>query len=110
MRPAVKTFLGLLVVLSVALVAVIWWWRVTIIDFPGLYSPTQVVMIKVVVAATDIKNAMIIKPEMVTTIEIPQDQAMEVMFFDVEDVIGKIARFPIQKGVIITRPLVTQLE
>ena len=75
----------------------------------GLNQP---VMVQVYYAAESIPLGSLITSEMLGTFAIPQENVADVMFEvgEEEELIGKLARFNMDKGVLITAPMVISPE
>lgn len=71
-------------------------------------SPNQPVMIQVYYAVEHIPQASFITREMLDTFSIPQEHVNDVMFEvgEEDELIGMIAYLPLEKGALITAPLV----
>jgi Flp pilus assembly protein CpaB len=69
-------------------------------------TPTPLVRyIDVLVAGQAIPRASIIKEDVLGTIQIPEDKLVEGMITDSTEVIGKLAKYPLEQGVPITRAM-----
>jgi len=69
-------------------------------------TPTPLVRyLDVIVAGQAIPRASIIKEDVIGTIQIPEDKIVEGMITDSTEVIGKLAKYPLEQGVPITRAL-----
>lgn len=69
-------------------------------------TPTPLVRyIDVIVAGQAIPRASIIKEDVLGTIQIPEDKLVEGMLTDSTEVIGKLAKYPLEQGVPITRAM-----
>jgi pilus assembly protein CpaB len=100
-----RTILLLLLVLVIAAAAVL-----LILNRRGGGStqatPTPAVrLIDVIVAGQAIPRATIIKEDALGTIKIPEDKIVEGMITDPNEVIGKLAKYPLDQGVPITRSM-----
>ncbi len=72
----------------------------------GAPSPTpEIIYAKVIVAAQPIQRGTQITAEMLGTIDIPQEKLVDVMITDSAQVIGKLAKYPLEPGVPITNAL-----
>ena len=69
-------------------------------------TPTPLVRyLDVIVAGQAIPRASIIKEDVIGTIQIPEDKLVEGMITDSTEVIGKLAKYPLEQGVPITRAM-----
>ena len=69
-------------------------------------TPTPLVRyIDVIVAGQAIPRASIIKEDVLGTIQIPEDKLVEGMITDSTQIIGKIAKYPLEQGVPITKAM-----
>ncbi len=69
-------------------------------------TPTPLVRyIDVIVAGQAIPRASIIKEDVLGTIQIPEDKIVEGMLTDFNEVIGKLAKYPLEQGVPITKAM-----
>jgi Flp pilus assembly protein CpaB len=69
-------------------------------------TPTPMVRyLDVIVAGQAIPRAMIIKEDVLGTIQIPEDKIVEGMITDPNQVIGKLAKYPLEQGVPITKAM-----
>ena len=69
-------------------------------------TPTPLVRyLDVIVAGQAIPRASIIKEDSIGTIQIPEDKIVEGMITDSTEVIGKLAKYPLEQGVPITRAM-----
>jgi Flp pilus assembly protein CpaB len=61
-------------------------------------------LIKVIVIGESIPMGTMITEELLATIELPEDSLVSVMYTmdEVNDVIGKLAKYPLEKGVPVT--------
>jgi Flp pilus assembly protein CpaB len=67
-------------------------------------TPTPLVRyIDVIVAGQAIPRASIIKADVIGTIQIPEDKIVEGMITDPNEVIGKLAKYPFEQGIPITK-------
>lgn len=69
-------------------------------------TPTPLVRyLDVIVAGQAIPRASIIKEDVIGTIQIPEDKLVEGMITNSTEVIGKLAKYPLEQGVPITRAM-----
>jgi len=69
-------------------------------------TPTPLVRyLDVIVAGQAIPRASIIKEDAIGTIQIPEDKIVEGMITDSTEVIGKLAKYPLEQGVPISRAM-----
>ncbi len=102
-RGRILIFLVLIVVIGLALL----YFAYT--TFSGVTAqPTQAALTKVYFAAQNIPQGTKITQDMLDTFSIPPENVAEVMFTVGEEggLVGQIARYPIDQGVIITSPMV----
>jgi Flp pilus assembly protein CpaB len=76
----------------------------------SLNSTPQPVVVKVVVAGQNIPQGTEITSDYLTTVDWPQEQVLSVMFTQdqMDQVVGQIARYPLDQGVVITRPMIAE--
>lgn len=103
-----RIFIYLAFILIVALGAVILLMRQFAIR-PAQEVPTPS-MVDVIIAGQNIPQGVTITEDLLDTVQLPQDQVGAVMFtVDQKDqVIGKLAKYPLDQGVMITRPMVVE--
>jgi Flp pilus assembly protein CpaB len=67
-------------------------------------TPTPFVLIKVIVIGESMPMGTMITEDMLATIELPEDSLVSVMFTvdEVNKVVGKFAKYPLEKGVPVT--------
>jgi pilus assembly protein CpaB len=69
-------------------------------------TPTPMIRyLDVIVAGQAIPRASIIKEDVLGTIQIPEDKIVEGMLTDFNGVIGKLAKYPLEQGVPITKAM-----
>lgn len=72
----------------------------------GAPTPTpETVYAKVIVAAQSVQRGTELTADMLGTIDIPQEKLVDVMITDPTQVIGKLAKYPLEPGVPITNAL-----
>lgn len=72
----------------------------------GAPTPTpEVVYAKVIVAAQSVQRGTELTSDMLGTIDIPQEKLVDVMITDPSQVVGKLAKYPLEPGVPITNAL-----
>jgi Flp pilus assembly protein CpaB len=106
-RGRIWIFLILIVVIALGAVLIVF---SGILGGGGVLSTTppptpEIVYAKVIVAAQSIQRGTEITSEMLGTIDIPQEKLVDVMITDPTQVIGKLAKYPLEPGVPITNAL-----
>jgi Flp pilus assembly protein CpaB len=101
-----RTILLLLLILVIAAAAVLVFMNRRGGGGAAQATPTPLVRyIDVIVAGQAIPRASIIKEDVLGTIQIPEDKIVEGMLIDSTEVIGKLAKYPLEQGVPITRAM-----
>lgn len=67
-------------------------------------------MVEIVVAARPFEHAMVMKPEMLTTISIPESEVTEAMIWSYDIVLGCVARYDISQGTPIAHWMIYCLD
>lgn len=103
-RGRIWIFLILIVVIALGAVLIVF---SGVLGGGGLLATTppptpEVVYAKVIVAAQSIQRGTEITADMLGTIDIPQEKLVDVMITDSNQVIGKLAKYPLEPGVPIT--------
>jgi len=99
-----RTILLLLLVLVIAAAAVLFFLNRQGGGGASQATPTPLVRyIDVIVAGQAIPRASIIKADVIGTIQIPEDKIVEGMLTDPNEVIGKLAKYPFEQGIPITK-------
>jgi Flp pilus assembly protein CpaB len=99
-----RTILLLLLVLVIAAAAVLLFLNRRGGGSSAQATPTPLVRyLDVIVAGQAIPRASIIKEDVLGTIQIPEDKIVEGMITDPNEVIGKLAKYPLEQGVPITK-------
>lgn len=106
-RGRIWIFLILIVVILLGAVLII---SSGVLGGGGLLATTppptpEIVYAKVIVAAQPIQRGTEITADMLGTIDIPQEKLVDVMLTDSAQVIGKLAKYPLEPGVPITSAL-----
>jgi Flp pilus assembly protein CpaB len=102
-----RIFLFLILILVVACCLVLYLMRGTLAPQP-IATPTEA-FVKVFIAQQNIPYGAPITEELLGTIEIPPDRVLATYFTESEkdNLIGKIARYPLEQGVILTEAMVS---
>ena len=105
-RGRIFIFLALILIIGLAVVALVFR------QFLGAESPvaeTQPTTVQIYIAGQNIPQGEPITEDVLATLDIPQEKVASVMFTagQKEELIGKIAKYPIDQGVVITRPMVS---
>ena len=108
-RGRIFIFLALILIIGLAVVALVFR------QFLGAGSPaaeTQPTTVQIYIAGQNIPQGEPITDDVLATIDIPQDKVVSVMFTtsQKEELVGKIAKYPIDQGVVITRTMVSDGE
>jgi pilus assembly protein CpaB len=105
-RGRIFIFLALILVIGLAVVALVA--RQFLRAGPAEVEP-EVIMVGVYIAGQNIPQGEKISEDALSVIEIPQDKVVEVMFTTQQqaDLIDKVAKYPLEQGVIITRPMIS---
>ena len=107
-RGRIFIFLALILIIGLAVVALVF----RQFFLPGL-QPTspqqQPATVKIYIAGQNIPQGEPITDDVLATIDIPQESVVSVMFTVEQkpDLINKVARYPIDQGVVITRSMVS---
>ena len=105
-RGRIFIFLALILIIGLAVVALVFR------QYLGAESPvaeTQPTTVQIYIAGQNIPQGEPITEDVLATLDIPQDKVASVMFTtgQKDELVGKIARYPIDQGVVITRPMVS---
>jgi pilus assembly protein CpaB len=108
-RGRIFIFLALILIIGLAVVALVFR------QFIGGGAPaaqTQPTTVQIYIAGQNIPQGEPITDDVLATLEIPQDKVVSVMFTlnQRDELVGKIAKYPIDQGVVITRPMVSEGE
>jgi len=106
-RGRIFIFLALILIIGLAVVAFVF--RQFLLPTAQPTSPQQAATVQVYIAGQNIPQGEPITDEVLSTIDIPQESVVSVMFTADQraDLVGKIARYPIDQGVVITRSMVS---
>jgi Flp pilus assembly protein CpaB len=107
-RGRIFIFLALILIIGLAVVALVF--RQFILPgTPSPSSPQQAATVKVFIAGQNIPQGDTITDEVLTTIDIPPESVVSVMFTADQraDLVGKTAKYPIDQGVVITRSMIS---
>jgi Flp pilus assembly protein CpaB len=107
-RGRIFIFLALILIIGLVVVAIVF--RQIII--PGSTPadpPQQSATVQVFIAGQNIPQGEPITDDLLSTISIPQENVVSVMFTEDQraELVGKVARYPIDQGVVITRSMVS---
>ena len=105
-RGRIFIFLALILIIGLAVVALVFR------QYLGGESPvaeTQPTTVQIYIAGQNIPQGEPITEDVLATLDIPQDKVASVMFTtgQIDELVGKIAKYPIDQGVVITRPMVS---
>ena len=108
-RGRIFIFLALILIIGLAVVALVFR------QFFGGGTPaaqTQSTTVQIYIAGQNIPQGESITEDVLATMEIPQDKVVSVMFTlnQKEELVGKVAKYPIDQGVVITRTMVSEGE
>jgi len=106
-RGRIFIFLALILIIGLAVVALVF--RQFLIPSAQPATPQQPTTVQVYIAGQNIPQGETITEDVLSTIEIPQESVVSVMFTEDQraDLINKVARYPIDQGVVMTRSLVS---
>lgn len=106
-RGRIFIFLALILIIGLAVVALVF--RQFLLPGPQTVAPQQSVTTKVYIAGQNIPQGEAITEDVLATIDIPQESVVSVMFTVDQraELVGKVARYPIDQGVVITRSMVS---
>jgi len=108
-RGRIFIFLALILIIGLAVVALVFR------EFLGAGSTaveTQPTTAQIYIAGQNIPQGEPITEDVLATLDIPENKVVSVMFRinQKEELVGKIAKYPIDQGVVITRPMVSEGE
>lgn len=108
-RGRIFIFLALILIIGLAVVALVFR------QFFGGGTPvaqTQPTTVQIYIAGQNIPQGEPITEDVLATLEIPQDKVVSVMFTlnQKDELVGKVAKYPIDQGVVITRTMVSEGE
>jgi Flp pilus assembly protein CpaB len=75
---------------------------------PALFTPTPVITTKVVVVDQQVQRGGIITADKLTYYDEPSDLVLPIMYTDVNQVVGKMARYTLDPYTVVTSNLVTE--
>lgn len=106
-RGRIFIFLALILIIGLAVVALVF--RQFLMPGTQAAAPQQAATVKVYIAGQNIPQGETITEEALSTIDIPQESVVSVMFTVDQraDLVNKVARYPIDQGVVITRSMVS---
>jgi Flp pilus assembly protein CpaB len=106
-RGRILIFLALILLIGLAVVAIVF--RQFILPTSPTVQPPQSATVQVLIAGQNIPQGERITDEVLSTISVPQDSVVSVMFLDSQrsELVGKVARYPLDQGVVITRSMVS---
>jgi pilus assembly protein CpaB len=106
-RGRIFIFLALILIIGLAVVALVF--RQFLLPSAQTATPQQPATVKVFIAGQNIPQGETITDDVLSTVEIPQESVVSVMFTESQraDLINKVARYPIDQGVPLTRSLVS---
>ncbi len=107
-RGRIFIFLALILIIGLAVVALVF--RQFILPgTPSPSSPQQATTVKIFIAGQNIPQGETITDEVLTTIDIPPESVVSVMFTADQraELVGKTAKYPIDQGVVITRSMIS---
>lgn len=104
-----RIFIFLALVLIIGLAVVVFVFRQFFIQGPQTAESQLTSTVEVYIAGQNIPLGEPITEEALTTITIPQENAVSVMFTTDQrgDLVGKTAKYPIEQGVMITRTMIS---
>jgi pilus assembly protein CpaB len=108
-RGRILIFLALILLIGLAVVALVF--RQFILPTaPANQPPQSTTTVQVLIAGQNIPQGQPITDEVLSTISVPQESVVSVMFLDSQrsELVGKVAKFPIDQGVVITRSMVSE--
>ena len=106
-RGRIFIFLALILIIGLAVVALVF--RQFLLPGPQSAAPQAAATVKVFIAGQNIPQGGTITDDVLTTIDIPRDSVVSVMFTVDQraDLVNKVARYPLDQGVVITRSMVS---
>jgi Flp pilus assembly protein CpaB len=107
-RGRIFIFLALILIIGLAVVALVF--RQFILPRTPTTVPQQAATVKVYIAGQNIPQGETITDEVLTTIDIPPESVVSVMFTADQraELVGKTAKYPIDQGVVITRSMISE--
>src|SRR3990172_4449516 len=106
-RGRIFIFLALILIIGLAVVALVF--RQFVLPTTPAASPLEAATVQVFIAGQNIPQGEPITDDVLSTISIPQESVVSVMFTADQrsELVGKTARYPIDQGVVITRSMVS---
>ncbi|MGB7873608.1 MAG: SAF domain-containing protein [Anaerolineales bacterium] len=106
-RGRIFIFLALILIIGLAVVALVF--RQFLLPGTQTAAPQQSTTVKIYIAGQNIPQGETITEDVLATIDIPQESVVSVMFTEDQraDLVNKVARYPIDQGVVITRSMVS---
>jgi pilus assembly protein CpaB len=106
-RGRIFIFLALILIIGLAVVALVF--RQFLVPGTPTVPAEQLATVQVFIAGQNIPQGEQITDDVLSTISIPQDSVVSVMFTADQrsEVVNKVARYPIDQGVVITRSMVS---
>lgn len=106
-RGRIFIFLALILIIGLAVVALVF--RQFLIPGAPTAPQQQAATVQVFIAGQNIPQGEQITDDVLSTISIPQESVVSVMFTADQrsELVGKVARYPIDQGVVITRSMVS---
>lgn len=107
-RGRIFIFLALILIIGLAVVALVFR-QFLLPSSPSPSSPAQTATVQIFIAGQNIPQGQTITDDVLSTINIPQENVVSVMFTADQRsaLVGKVARYPIDQGVVITQSLVS---
>jgi len=106
-RGRILIFLALILLIVLVVVALVF--RQFLLPGTTPTAPQQTTTVRVYIAGQNIPQGETITDDVLATIDIPQESVVSVMFTVDQraDLVNKVARYPIDQGVLITRSMVS---
>jgi pilus assembly protein CpaB len=106
-RGRIFIFLALILIIGLAVVALVF--RQFLLPGTQTAEPQQPATAKIYIAGQNIPQGETITDDVLSTVDIPQESVVSVMFTEDQraDLVNKVARYPIDQGVPLTRSLVS---
>ena len=106
-RGRIFIFLALILIIGLAVVALVF--RQFLLPSTPAAAPQQSTTVKVYIAGQNIPQGETITDDALSTIDIPQESVVSVMFTEDQraELVNKVARYPIDQGVVLTRSVVS---
>lgn len=106
-RGRIFIFLALILIIGLAVVALVF--RQLVLPVAPTVSPEQSATVQVFIAGQNIPQGERITDDVLSTISIPQESVVSVMFTADQrsELVNKVARYPLDQGVVITRSMIS---